>query len=104
MLIVFTTCADLAEARSLARKIVTARLAGCVQILPQMTSVYFWEEEIQEEAEHLLVIKTGSEKWDELQDLIIREHSYSVPEIVAVESFQVSRPYAEWLNSYLGKD
>jgi periplasmic divalent cation tolerance protein len=101
MLIVFSTCPDLIEARSLARKIVDARLAACVQVLPEMTSVYYWEQDVQEESEHLLLIKTLPEKWDELKALIIKEHSYTVPEIVGIESSNVSAPYAEWISAYL---
>jgi periplasmic divalent cation tolerance protein len=101
MLIVVTTCPDIAEAKSLAKKIVDARLGACVQILPQMTSVYYWENEVREDPEHLLMIKTLSAKWDELKDLIKKEHSYSVPEIVGIEPTQVSGAYARWMKSYL---
>jgi periplasmic divalent cation tolerance protein len=102
MLIVFTTCPNLHEAESLAETIVNAGLAACVQVLPQMTSIYIWEGEVEREPEHLLLIKTLSEKWDELQDLIAREHSYSVAEIVAVDAERVSGPYAEWLAAVVG--
>ncbi len=101
MLIVFTTCSNSLEANALAQKIIDARLAACVQILPKMTSVYFWEGEVQTEPEHLLLIKTLSEKWDELEKFITGEHSYSVPEVVAVEADRISGPYAEWLASVI---
>ena len=101
MFIVLTTCPNLQEAESLAGTIVNNRLAACVQVLPQMTSYYVWEGEMQQESEHLLLIKTLPEKWDELQALITKEHSYSVPEIVAVDAERVSGPYADWLNSVL---
>ena len=103
MLIVFTTCPDLQEAESLAETIVNSRLAACIQILPQMTSVYIWEGEVQREPEHLLLMKTLPEKWDELQELIAKEHSYSIPEIVAVDADRLSGPYSEWLTSVLNK-
>ena len=54
MLIVLTTTPNIDEAEGLAEKIVAAKLATCVQILPQMTSVYFWEGKVQKEPEHLL--------------------------------------------------
>jgi periplasmic divalent cation tolerance protein len=97
MLIVFTTTPNIAEADSLGAQIVEARLAACVQILPQMTSVYIWEGRIQTEPEHLLLIKTLPEKWDELRDLITANHSYDVPEIVAVDAEKVAEPYRTWL-------
>ena len=102
MLIVLTTVLSADEAASLAEKIVTARLAACVQILPQMTSVYVWEGKLQKEGEHLLLIKTLPEKYDELEAFITANHSYDVPEIVAIGA-EASRPYLEWMESVLNE-
>lgn len=101
MLIVFTTTPSTEEAELLAQKIVEARLAACVQILPRMTSVYVWEGKLQREGEHLLLIKTLPEKWDELHELITANHSYDVPEIVAVDAARVSATYRAWLTDVL---
>lgn len=90
------------EAESLAEKIVAGKLAACVQILPGVTSVYFWEGRVQREAEHLLLIKTLPEKFDKLEILIRTNHSYSVPEIVAIPSERVSEQYLGWIKEYLG--
>ena len=101
MLIVLTTVLSADEAASLAEKIVTARLAACVQILPQMTSVYVWEGKMQKEGEHPLLIKTLPEKWEELRDFITANHSYEVPEIVAIEAEKVSELYRDWMRGVL---
>src|SRR5438132_10900065 len=101
MLIVLTTTPNSDESESLAEKIIAAKLAACVQILPQMTSVYFWEGKVQKESEHLLLIKTLPEKWDELQEFIKGNHSYSVPEIVAIKADKVSDGYLGWMKDYL---
>ena len=98
VLIVFTTVSTLDEAEDLAERLVESRFAACVQILPSMTSVYHWEGNIQKETEHLLLIKSLSEKWDELRDFITENHSYSVPEIVTVSADEVAEPYLNWLN------
>lgn len=101
MLIVLTTTPNNTEAEVLAEKIVDGKLAACVQILPQMKSVYVWEGKLQKENEHLLLIKTLPEKWDELRDFITAHHSYDVPEIVAVDAEKVSEPYQTWLTEVL---
>lgn len=101
MIIVFTTVSNSVEAESLARKIVEARLAACVQVLPALKSFYYWENEIREDSEHLLLIKTLAEKYAELEQFISENHSYDVPEITAVESVRVSGTYSGWLNDYL---
>jgi periplasmic divalent cation tolerance protein len=101
MLIVLTTTPSAKEAENLARKIVAAKLAACVQVLPPMKSFYFWEGAIQADTEHLLLIKTADEKFDELEDFIRQNHSYAVPEIVALGAEKVSESYLNWLNDYL---
>jgi uncharacterized protein involved in tolerance to divalent cations len=97
MLIVLTTSPNLKEAESLARKIVEAKLAACVQVLPPMQSFYFWEGKIQTDDEHLLLIKTLAEKYEELEKFIQSNHSYEVPEIVAVKAEKVSENYLNWM-------
>ncbi|MGD9561372.1 MAG: divalent-cation tolerance protein CutA [Pyrinomonadaceae bacterium] len=101
MLILFTTTPTADEAERLGNSMVAKRLAACVQILPKMTSVYFWEGKVQTDEEHLLLLKTTPEKYGELEAFINENHSYDVPEIVAVESAKVSPKYREWLENYI---
>lgn len=102
MLIVFTTAPNPEEAENLAKKIVETKLAACVQVLPRMKSFYFWEGEIQNDSEHLLLIKTLEEKYPALEKFIKANHSYDVPETVALASEKVSNEYLGWLRDYLG--
>lgn len=101
MLIVLTTTPNIEEAEALAERIVLGKLAACVQVLPQMRSFYFWEDEVRNEAEHLLLIKTLPEKYDELERFILENHSYTAPEIVAIKPAGVSEGYLGWLHDYL---
>lgn len=101
MIIVFTTLSKIDEANDLAEKLVEQKLAACVQILPPMTSVYVWEGKVQKESEHLLLIKTLPEKYDQLERYITENHSYDVPEIVAIDSAKVSPAYLKWLGDSL---
>ncbi len=101
MLIVLTTTPNAPEAESLAEKLVAEKFAACVQILPPMTSIYVWEGAVQKESEHLLLIKTSDEKWDEVREFISANHGYSVPEIVGVDVEKVSEPYRRWLTETL---
>lgn len=102
MLIVLSTTSAKDEADRLAGQIVAAKLAACVQILPKMTSVYFWEGEVRKDDEFLLLIKTLPEKYEKLASFIGENHSYDVPEIVAIESAAVSPKYRQWLEEYVG--
>lgn len=99
MLVVFTTTPNKAEAETLARKLVEQKLAACVQVVPRIMSFYRWEGEVQKDEEYLLLIKTLPEKFSDLEAFIKANHSYSVPEIAAVNVEDVSKEYLEWLNA-----
>ena len=99
MLVVLTTTPKLSESTSLAEKIVESKLAACVQIVPQITSVYVWEGKIQKENEQLLLIKTTVEKYAAVEQFIRENHSYDVPEVLAIRSENVSQPYRAWLEA-----
>lgn len=101
MLTIFTTTPNIEEAEDLAKQIVEAKLAACVQILPPIKSYYFWEGKVQNDLEYLLLIKTIEEKYAALETFINNNHSYDVPEIVAVSSEKISQKYLSWINEYL---
>jgi len=101
MLIVLTTTPNAEEAEGLAKKIIGEKLAACVQVLPPMKSFYFWEDAVQAETEHLLLIKTLAEKYDALETFIQAKHSYDVPEIAALAAENVSAKYLSWIKDYL---
>jgi len=103
MLVVLTTTPTAEEAEALAQKIIEAKLAACVQVVPQITSFYFWENEVKKDFEQLLLIKTLSEKFDRLKDFIQQNHSYDIPEIVALEAEKVADSYLSWAKDYMKK-
>jgi periplasmic divalent cation tolerance protein len=101
MIVVLTTTPNIEEAETLAQKIIETKLAACVQILPQIKSFYFWEGKIQKDAEYLLLIKTLTEKFVELEKFIKENHSYEIPEIVALSAEKVSTNYFDWTRNYV---
>jgi periplasmic divalent cation tolerance protein len=96
-IIVLMTAASSEEAKRLADMLVEASLAACVQILPQMESVYRWKGKIERESEVLLIAKTLSSRFGELEQRVREMHSYDTPEIVAIAASALSAPYREWL-------
>ena len=95
------TAANREEAARIADMLVGAHLAACVQILPEMESVYRWQGKIERQAEVLLIAKTTKAKFDELESEVRALHSYETPEIVAVPLVAGSTPYLEWLSASL---
>jgi periplasmic divalent cation tolerance protein len=101
MFVVLTTTPTAEEAEVLARKIIEAKLAACVQVVPQITSFYFWENEVKKDSEQLLFIKTLPAKFDRLKDFIQENHTYEVPEIVALSAEKVADNYLNWMRDYM---
>jgi len=96
-IVVFMTAANGEEATRLADMLVGAHLAACVQILPEIESVYRWQGKVERQAEVLLLAKTTRGKFDDLEREVRALHSYDTPEIVAVPIVIGSAPYLEWL-------
>ena len=99
--VVLVTVSSETEAKTIARALVEARLAACVNIIPGLTSIYRWEEKICEDRELLLVIKTQGQKVAALGERIGHLHSYAVPEVIALPIVEGSARYLEWLDSCL---
>ena len=97
-IIVFMTASNGEEAARLADMLVGAHLAACVQILPEMESVYRWEGKIERAPEILLLAKTTKSKFEELEREVRALHSYDTPEIIAVPVVAGSARYLEWLS------
>ena len=97
-IVVFMTATNGEEATRLAEMLVGAHLAACVQILPEMESVYRWQGKIERQSEILLLAKTTRAKFAELEREVRALHSYDTPEIIAVPVVDGSAPYLDWLN------
>ena len=86
-----------ADYARLADMLVGSHLAACVQILPEIESVYRWQGKIERQQEILLLAKSTTDKFDELEREVRALHSYETPEIIAVSLADVSEPYLKWL-------
>ena len=96
-IVILCTCSSQDEAVRIAEALVDARLAACVNILPQIQSTYRWEGKIERANEVLLLIKTTQDRFPSLQQRIAEQHSYEVPEIIALPIMDGSDKYLGWL-------
>jgi len=96
LLVVLCTVPDEETADRLARGLVQARLAACVNAIPGVKSYYRWKGKIAVDPEIQLLIKTQRARFDELAAWIGTHHPYEVPEIVALPADQVSESYLRW--------
>jgi len=95
--IVLTTAGSPEEAEKIARALVEGRLAACVNIVPQIQSVYRWKDKIEQETEWLLIIKTKGNVFESVADAIKELHSYELPECVMLEVDSGSERYLNWI-------
>ncbi|MBI4561952.1 MAG: divalent-cation tolerance protein CutA [Candidatus Rokubacteria bacterium] len=103
-LVVLVTTPSVEEGQTIARSLVAERLAACVNVVPGVRSVFFWEGQLQEEAEALLVIKTRRERYEALQRRILELHAYSVPEVLALPVEAGAPAYLAWLGETVGTE
>jgi periplasmic divalent cation tolerance protein len=102
--IVLSTAGSEEEARKIAEHLVERRLAACVNIVPQIESVYRWQGKIESSREWLLIIKTTAERFAEVRASIVELHSYDVPECIALTIEEGSAEYLRWLENSVGAD
>jgi len=95
--IVLSTAGSEEEARNIARELIERRLAACVNIVPQVESIYRWQGKIESNREWLLLIKTTAEKFERVRDAIRELHSYDLPECIALAIEDGSPEYLRWL-------
>jgi len=97
-LVVLCTCPDGDTGARIARELVAARLAACVNVVPGLTSIYRWKGEIQTDREVLLIIKTTAAALGALREAIRAAHPYELPEIVAVGVEDGLEEYLRWID------
>src|SRR5713226_8502475 len=95
--LVLTTAGSEEEARKIARALVERRLAACVNIVPQIESIYRWEGKVEEAQEWLLVIKTTGAAFDRVRDAIKELPSYEVPACICISIENGSPDYLKWI-------
>ena len=101
---VITTIDSEEGARKIAQALVEKRLAGCVQIIGPIESVYWWKKKIETAEEWLCLIKTRSHLFKKIEKTIRKIHPYETPEILATPITQASQDYLNWLDSELKKE
>lgn len=95
--VIITNVSNIEEAKKIAHGLVKDRLAACANIIHGVTSVYSWKNEICQDNEFMLVIKTRSELFGRVKDFIIKNHSYELPEVIMLPIEQGLEGYLNWI-------
>jgi periplasmic divalent cation tolerance protein len=95
--LVLTTVGSEEEARKIAQALVARRLVACVNIVPQITSVYRWQGKVENAQEVLLLIKTTADGFVRVRDALQELHSYELPECISMTIDDGSPAYLRWI-------
>lgn len=100
--LVYCPCPDLDTARRLGNALLDERLAGCINLLPGMVSIYDWEGTREEAQETVLIAKTSAAKAAAVRNVLKREHPYDVPAILVLPLAEMNAAYRDWLFGQMG--
>ena len=101
--IILNTCSDKDAATNIANTLIDEGLAACVNIIPGLTSIYSWRGQRETGTEVLLMIKTRTELYSQVESRIVSLHSYELPEILSVPIEHGLKAYLDWIDNSTGK-
>ncbi|HOY10869.1 MAG TPA: divalent-cation tolerance protein CutA [Candidatus Omnitrophota bacterium] len=97
-IVVFVTVPGPEEAQTLGRVLLGKKLVACVNIVPHVDSLFWWEGKIDRAGECLLILKTRYSVFQALTEAVKAQHSYSVPEIIALPILAGQKDYLDWID------
>lgn len=103
-IVLFITTPTTEEAQRISRALLEQRKVACVNIVPRVSSLFWWQGKIDSARESLLIVKTTASRLNELVTLVKEIHSYDVPEIIALPIVAGNQDYLEWLGKEVEKD
>jgi periplasmic divalent cation tolerance protein len=101
--LIYITASDFEEAERIARGLVEGRLVACANIVPRITSIYWWDDQVCEEEETLIVAKTARELVDQVVQAVKKAHSAEVPAILAIDVVDGNTDFINWLHGEVRK-
>jgi periplasmic divalent cation tolerance protein len=100
--LIYVTASNETEAKRIARALVEARLVACANVFPNMIPIFWWEGQVQEDSEAVLIAKTRADLIDSVIETVTREHSYTCPAVIAVPISAGHAPFLNWIDTETG--
>jgi periplasmic divalent cation tolerance protein len=97
VIVVFSTFPNADKAAEIARILVSEGLAACVNLLPQIRSIYRWNGELHDDQEVLAIIKTTRDRFEAMRTRLVGLHPYEVAEVIALPVEAGHLPYLSWV-------
>jgi len=96
-IVLLITTADAEEAQRIAEVLVKERKAACVNIVPRVSSLFWWQDKVESAQESLLIVKSRASVLNQIIDLVREHHRYDIPEIIALPIIGGNPDYLEWI-------
>ncbi|NTU73119.1 divalent-cation tolerance protein CutA [Candidatus Roizmanbacteria bacterium] len=97
VLLAYIPCKDITEAEQIGSELLKRKLCGCINIIPEITSMYPYHGTMQKEKEVVLIAKTIEENYAKLETAVEELHSYETPCVIAIPAAHINRKYYDWL-------
>ena len=98
LVVIFITTTTAEEARRISEVLLNERKAACVNIVPKVSSFFWWQDKIESAEENLLIVKTKAPLLNEVVRLVIENHSYEVSQVIALPIVGGNQDYLEWID------
>ncbi|MDD9331098.1 MAG: divalent-cation tolerance protein CutA [Wolbachia sp.] len=102
LVFIYTTFSSSGEAKKISEWLLNDKLVVCVNIFPEVNSLYLWEGKINNSCEVVTVMKTMDDKVDRIIDKIESMHSYDKPVIAVVPIGRANKSFTNWANNVIG--
>ena len=102
--IIYFTCENREEAEEIAKNLLQEKLVACVNIIPDVSSLYWWKGKIEKSSEYICFAKTNSKNLKQAKQTIINNHSYECPCVVAMDAADGNKEFLKWIDLSLEKD
>ncbi|MFQ5456062.1 MAG: divalent-cation tolerance protein CutA [Nitrospirota bacterium] len=96
-IVIFITASSIEEGEKISRQLIEKKIAACANISPNLRSIFYWEDKICNEEEVLIIVKSRAVFFDQIEKCVKENHSYSVPEIIALPIIKGSIEYLDWV-------
>lgn len=99
--IIYVTTPTFDMAKVISKELLNLKLVACCSIIPNISSMFIWENEIKYSNEYLIVIKTKTNLFDKISEIIKNNHEYEVPEIICTKIEKGNKDYLNWIDSII---
>lgn len=100
-ILIYITTSNTEEAKTLSQILIDKKLIACSNILHKMNALYMWEGKVENSDECVLILKTFKEKYSEIENVVLENHSYEIPCLLTVKLENVNEQYLNWMKSQI---